>query len=259
MSSMAHFFQRREQAQRQDTTLGATQVLPETQWSNETQASGIPPKDGIVITITRQLGSGGAEIGRLVAQKSNLNYVDNEIIHEVARRLGVDAQLAARRDEQTSGNVNHILKAIQSSHPLALNYNTMLGTAAASAESKELAYLRLTQKVILELATQGNAVIVGRGSQFLLHGAPRTLHTYVFAPLPYRIENVMQRFQLNRSQAEQRIKQRDYEHDNYLRHFYGSAGHQPGLYHLLINTSLFSFELAADIILQTLPIVKEMN
>lgn len=243
---------------REEKKPGSTQVLPETTWHNEVMPSGIPAEGHVVVTISRQFGSGGAEVGRMVAHESGLQYVDHEIIDEVARRLGVNVESAARLDEQTAGTVGHILEAIQSSNPFTMNYGTLFNPTQVPAQSSELAYLRLTQKVVLELATEGDAVIVGRGSQFLLHSSPRTLHIYIFAPLPYRIENVMKHLQLQRTEATQLIERRDYEHDSYLRHYYGSDGHQPGLYHLLINTSLFSIELAASLIQQALPIVKVM-
>ena len=243
--------------EKKDTS--STQLLPETTWTDESLPTGIPVEGRVVVTISRQFGSGGAEIGRIVAQVSGLQYVDHEIIDEVARRLGVNVESAARQDERTTGTVRHILEAIQSSNPFNMNYTTLFNPSQAPAEAGELAYFRLTQKVILELATEGNAVIVGRGSQFLLHSSPRTLHIYIFAPLPYRIENIMKHFQLDRVQATHLIERRDYEHDSYLRHYYGSDGHQPALYHLLINTSLFSFELAASLVQQALPIVQEMG
>jgi cytidylate kinase len=219
--------------------------------------SGIPPQESVVVTISRQFGSGDAEIGRIVAQESKLTYVDHEIINEVARRLGVGVEQAARQDEQTSGIVRHIVEALQSGHPFSVNYSALFGQEVA--RSKELAYLHLTQKVVLEVATQGNAVIIGRGSQFLLHSSPRTLHIYIFAPLPYRIENVMKHFQLDHAKAAELVEQRDHEQDMYLRHYYGTDGHQPDLYHLLINTSLFSFEMAASLIQQALPLAKEIG
>ncbi len=237
----------------------ATKLLPETAWAVEPLPSGIPPADSVVVTISRQYGSGGAEIGHLVAQESGLNYVDHEIIDEVAKRLGVETQQAARRDEQTASSVRHILEAILSSNPFNVNYNTLFGADMASAHSGEAAYFRLTQKVVLELATQGNVVIIGRGAQFLLHSAPRTLHIYIFAPRPYRIRNIMQQFQLDYEHAQTLLDQRDYEHDAYLRHNYGSDGHQPSLYHLLINTSLFSLDLAAHLVSQALPLAKEIG
>ena len=237
----------------------STQVLPETTWANEPMPTGIPPKDKVVITIARQFGSGGTEIGRILARESNLNYLDREIIDEVARRLGVNAQQVEQQEEYSTGSVRHILEAIQASHLFTMNYNTFFGPNMASDRVRELAYVRLTQRVILELATAGNAVIIGRGAQFLLHNAPRTLHIYIFAPLPYRIERVMERFQLDRASALEMIEQRDYELDVYARRFYGLNRHQPSLYHLLINTSIFSPELAADFIRQALPLAKEIG
>jgi len=236
-----------------------TQVLPETTWNNETLPSGIPPEDKVMVTITRQFGSGGAEIGHLVSQKTQLQYVDRSIIERVASRLGVDTRHVERQDEQTAGMAEHIFESVQASNPFFVNYGSLFGHSSSLTQSRELAYLHLTQRVILEVATEGDAVIVGRGSQFVLHNLPRTLHIYIFAPLPYRIENVMRENKLTHVQATQFIKQRDYEHDSYLRHYYGSDGHQPGLYHLLINTSLFSLELAADLICQALPIIKEIH
>jgi len=234
-----------------------TQQLPETTWNTESLPSGVPPEGKVVVTISRQFGSGGAEVGRIVAHKSGLLYIDHEIIGEVARRLGINEEQAARQDEQTAGAVGHILEALQSSSAFNVNYRALLNPAEAQTQAREVAYFRLTQRVILELSTEGNVVIIGRGSQFLLHALPRTLHFYIFAPLGYRIEQVMQRYQLDRLKAKELVERRDYEHEAYLGHYYGGSQQQPYLYHLLINTSLFTLEAAANLILQALPIVEE--
>ncbi len=253
---MSYLFRGRGQLPRASKDRATTQLLPETSWNIDPLPPGAPPEDKVVVTISRQFGSGGAEIGRIVAQESGLLYVDHEIIGEVARRLGINEEQAARQDEQTAGAVGHILEALQSSSPFNLNYTTLLKPAVAPAQAREAAYLRLTQRVILELATEGNVVIIGRGSQFLLHGAPRTLHIYIFAPLEYRIEQVMKFYQLDRAAAKELIERRDYEHNSYLSHYYGGNQNHPYLYHLLINTGLFTYELAADLIKQALPLVK---
>jgi cytidylate kinase len=256
---MSYLFRGRGQSPSQhakDKNRVTTQLLPETSWNNDPLPRGSPPENKVVVTISRQFGSGGSEIGRIVAQESGLLYLDNAIIGEVAKRLGVNEEQAARLDEQTAGAVGHVLEALQSSSPFNLNYNTLLKPTAAPAQAREAAYLRLTQRVILELATEGDAVIIGRGSQFLLHGAPRTLHIYIFAPLEYRIEQVTKHNQLARAAAIELIGRRDYEHNAYLSRYYGGNQNQPYLYHLLINTGLFTHELAADLIKQALPLVK---
>jgi len=69
----------------------------------------------------------------------------------------------------------------------------------------------------------------------------------------------MRRFQVDRTRAAELIDQRDYEQASYLRRYYGADGSQPGLYHLLINTGLFSFELAANLVQQALQVAKEIK
>lgn len=234
-----------------------TRVLPETALAEEPLPSGIPPEGSVVITVSRQFGSGGSDIAHLVAQSVGLSYIDHQIIAEVANRLGVDLNYATRQDEQTSGMATNILEALRSSNPFNVHY--MLSNAKAQEQSKELAYFHLTQRVILELATRGNAIIIGRGSQFLLHNNPRTLHTHIFAPLQTRIEYVMKHYRLNINAAKELIEQRDNEQDNYQRHYYGADGRQPNFYHLLINTGLFSFESAANLIHQALPTIQEIG
>jgi cytidylate kinase len=223
--------------------------------AQEPLPSGIPPEESVVITISRQFGSGGSEIGRLVAGETGLLYVDHEIIGEVARRLGITTEQAVRQDEQTVGAVRHVLEALQSSSFFALNLGTLMNPRQPPAYSRELVYWRLTRRVILEMATKGNAVIIGRGSQFLLHDSPRTLHIYIFAPLEQRIANVMEFNHLSREEATRMVQHRDYEHEAYLRRYYGRDQDRPELYHLLINTGLFPYNLAARLIRETLPLV----
>src|SRR5690348_17158159 len=159
---MSHLFRGRgQQTPQASKSRVSTQLLPDTTLENEPLPAGAPPEGKVVVTIARQFGSGGAEIGQIVAQENGLLYIDRKIIGEVARRLGVNEEQAARQDEQTAGAVGHILEALQSSSPFNLNYNTLLKPTAAPAQAREAAYLRLTQRVILELATEGDAVIIG--------------------------------------------------------------------------------------------------
>lgn len=244
-------------------TAPETKILAETLLADSGTPEVIPPENTLIVTISRQFGSNGGEVGKLVASASNLLYVDHEIIEGVASRLGVNSQLVEQQDEHTSGTLGHVMDAVASSSPFNVNYSNLRtlfnSTDRSTQKMRELAYLRLTQKFIVETAAQGNAVIIGRGAQFLLQGFPRTLHIYIFAPMETRIKNVMDSYQIGRKEAEQLIEQRDDAHDSYLRHHYGSDGRQPELYHLLINTGLVSSELAADLIRQTLPLVREIH
>lgn len=258
---MALFRERGQQEQPADNRLSVTQRLPETGEQSSNLPSGVPEGEKIVVTIARQCGSGGAEIARILAQRTNLHYLDHEIIDEVALRSGVTVEQAEKQDEQTAGPLGYMLEALNTNTPFNLNYSKILQhqKPIPQTQTREQAYFHLTQRVVLEMASAGNGVIVGRGSQFLLRGLPRIMHIYIFAPLPRRIENVRAHFHLTRAQAVELIERRDGETENYLRHYYGSNGTQPELYHLLINTGLFSFETAADLIAQALPLAQEIK
>src|SRR5689334_1676607 len=133
-----------------DEQKAATRLLPETTWADEPIAAGIPPQDTVVVTISRQFGSRGSEIGQLVADRAGLSYVDQQLIAEVAQRLGVEVQSVAQRDEQTAGVIGYLLEAIQASNPLNTGYYTLRSSTSALAHANELTYLQLTQRVILE-------------------------------------------------------------------------------------------------------------
>lgn len=258
---MALFRENGQKEQMANQKLPVTRRLPETGEQSSPLPVGVPEGEKVVVTIARQCGSGGSEIGRILAQRSGLHYLDHEIINEVARRSGVTAEQVEDQDEQTAGPLSYMLEALNTNTPFNLNYSKILQQQKPSPPklTHEQAYFYLTQRVILEMASAGNAVIIGRGSQFLLRGLPRVMHVYIFAPLPRRIENVREHFHLTRTQAIELIERRDGETENYLRHYYNSNGTQPELYHLLINTGLFSFETAADLIAQALPFAQEIK
>jgi cytidylate kinase len=245
---MLNFFRKHSQQQ-------TTQVLPETVLEGEALPEGVPAEGKITVTIASQFGSGGSEVGRIVARECGLLYLDHQIIAEVARRSGMNVEQAASEDERTLGMARHVLEALHTNSPFSINVNTLLNPTLPPTYAQELVYWQLTRKVIMELATAGNAVIIGRGSQFLLRNKPRTLHVYIFAPRSRRIENVMLHKQASRERATRMVERRDYEQEAYLNRYFGSNQDHPDLYHLLMDTNLYPIEQAAEMIQQTQPLL----
>lgn len=179
--------------QRENSLLQEASVTRQLSDTTEEQAAmptGVPEGNKIVVTIARQCGSGGSEIGHILARERGLHYLDHEIIDEVARRSGVTAEQVENQDEQSSGPLNYVLEALNTNMPFNLNYSRILhpSTHNTTHSAHEQAYFHLTQRVVLEMASSGDMVIIGRGGQFLLRGLPRVLHVYIFAPLPRRLE-----------------------------------------------------------------------
>ncbi|MGH2481295.1 MAG: AAA family ATPase, partial [Ktedonobacteraceae bacterium] len=106
---------------RRDTS--KTRLLPETGPQENPMPAGVPGGEKIVVTIARQCGSGGAEVGRLLAGRGNLHYLDHEIIDEVAQRSGVAVAQVESQDEQTTGPLNYALEAMNTNTFFTINYS----------------------------------------------------------------------------------------------------------------------------------------
>src|SRR5438876_7203983 len=109
----------------------ATQLLPETMWAgNEKIPSGTPPENSVVVTISRQFGSGGDAVGRLLAQQSNLQYIDRQFIDEISLQLNTEPAQPTKLSTPPSDLAGQIIEAVQVSNPFVANYSSPLGQAS---------------------------------------------------------------------------------------------------------------------------------
>lgn len=196
-----------------------------------------------VITVSRQFGSLGDEIAANVAEWLHLRLVDQDIINEVAQRLGVQPDHVSRRDERDAPNlVADLVRTMRRLYPATIV------PQMESEEVDEAAFLQVIRQVIWEVARSGNAVLVGRGAPFILDSHPEVLHVLVVAPQNVRAERVMGLEGLNHDQALRRIKEADDSRARYVRHFYRANWLDVSHYDLTVNTGHFSELRAADLI-----------
>jgi cytidylate kinase len=199
-----------------------------------------------VITISRQYGSLGDEIGKEVAERLGLRFVDQAIISEVAQRLGVPAPARAERDERRTRLVADLVRTMRILYPATLAPQP----SSENPDMDEAAYLQVIRQVIWEVARGNDAVIVGRGSTFILEKHPEVLHVLMVAPLDVRVERVMAADGLDHEQAMQRVKEADDNRARYIRHFYRTNWLDVNHYDLVLNTAHFSPLKAASLISQ---------
>jgi cytidylate kinase len=196
-----------------------------------------------VITVSRQFGSMGDEVARDVAERLGLRLVNQDIINEVAQRLGVPPERVTADDERDAPHiVSDLVRTMRRLYPATIAPTT------ESPEVDEASYLRVTRQVIWEVARDGDAVIVGRGAPFILDSHPDLLHVLIAAPLKVRIERIMALESLDHGAAERRIKEADVNRARYVRHFYRTNWLDVGHYDLVLNSGYFSELRAAELI-----------
>lgn len=189
-----------------------------------------------VVTIARQLGSGGGAIAREVARELNAPYYDKEVIGLAAARLGISEEVAAS-EVADRPLVNRLINTLLLREPAETSTDSQgAATAAAGRHITSTAYRSVLEEVVRELAGTGSAVIAGRAGQVILQSMPHVVHIFITAPPAARVERVMRERGIDRAAAERLIDASDQDRAGYLLAEYGAAWQSPHLYSLTVNT-----------------------
>ncbi len=196
------------------------------------------------ITISRQYGSGGGEIGARLAERLNWHLIDHEIVARVARELGIPEQKAEVHDEYAQGFIARVVSQFVSSVPTAASPVVQV----VPDQTDENRYQETLHRVVETAADSGHAVIVGRASQAILAKRRDVLHVRIVAPLQERIAYVALRENLDAASAQERIQLKDHDRSRYLQTVHHRDVNDPMLYDLVINTGFLSLDRVVDLI-----------
>jgi cytidylate kinase len=204
-----------------------------------------------IVTIRGQFGSGAPEIGKLIAETLNIDYVDRGIIAEVAKNLEChEGEIVAR--EMPSGNLKiRILETLIKAYTKGIE-GAYLPIRQMPLDDDR--YFQALNKVIRNLAQSESIVIRGRGSQFILKNYRSTLHVYTIAPLTLRIKRVMNNLNLDQQAAELEIDHFEDCRRRFIKKYFNADVEDPSHYSLVINTGDFSLKSAAAIIVNAIPL-----
>jgi cytidylate kinase len=216
-----------------------------------------------VITIGRQFGAGGATVGHMLATQLKADFLDSNIIDEVARRLQLPKEEVEAEDEQPGSLLARLLVALGSASteplipPEATAWNPP--NAAPTFDTRK-AVLSITQHVIEEASRAGNVVIVGRGGAYILGKFPGALHVFLRAAEDVRLKTIMRRFNIaSEEEARKRLKLTDENWTSYIRQVYGHDRNHPAHYDMVLDTGRLGYEATVEIILSALKVRKPIT
>ena len=195
----------------------------------------------IIITIARQYGSGGREIGELVAEKLGIPIYDKELITEAATRGSLDESVTKLADESSA---NSLL------YTLAMGSN-VLGTTMHFGYKMPLndKLFILQSEVIKECAAEGSAIFIGRCADYVLRDEPDILRIFVYGDLPKREARIAQRHpELKSSQIIDVINKTDKRRSSYYNFYTGNKWGKYDNYDIAINSSTLGIKESADLI-----------
>lgn len=192
-----------------------------------------------VVTIGRQFGCGGREIGKMIARSLGADYYDKTLLSKAAEAFGFSKNLFDRADEKRPSWLRSLLQ---------YNYGVENAVSEFSDIDNEGLY-RAQSRVIRQLAAMGPCVIVGRTADYILRDHPRMVSLFLHAPVDFRAARILERNDANdMDSARSMARKMDNARDSYYSYYTNRPWGQASTYHLSIDTSRFTPEEIIELI-----------
>ena len=184
-----------------------------------------------IITISREFGSGGRTVGKLVAEKLGIPCYDAELISKIAQESGFSENYIKDASEYASGGFLASAFANRSFGPTNEDY-----------------LWSIQQKVITELAEEGPCVIVGRCADYILRDKADLLKAFIHADQKFRAERIVNVYGETEEAPEQRVREKDKRRAAYYRFYTDMRWGVAQNYDICLNSGTLGIERCAEII-----------
>lgn len=199
-----------------------------------------------VVTLSASFGAGGSQVGPLLAERLQVEFLDRAIPVAVAERLQIPLDDAISHEQPVAGVLDRLLASFA---PIGGLYGSPVGLEHVPEDH---AYAAATEEVIKERAARGGVVILGRAGAVVLREHPEALHVRLDGPREARVRAAMRREGMDEEAAKRKLEQTDRAREAYVQQFYGQDARDPGLYHLQIDSTRFGVERVVDLIVASL-------
>ena len=190
-----------------------------------------------IITISRQFGSGGRTVGRLVAEKLSIPFYDRELVEQIALESGFAPKFVEEHGEHSPGKTLFSYAFAPQGVPGVMN-----GLSAADF------LWNIQCGAIMQLADQGPCVIVGRNSDYILKDRPDCFHAYIHADKEFRADRIVRLYGESEKSPIARLQEKDKRRSVNYQHYTGRTWGASENYDICLNTASIGIEKAADII-----------
>ena len=195
-----------------------------------------------VITINRELGSGGRTVGRLLSQRLQVKYYDKALIEQLTKKFNLSAEEIERIKGQKKTWWNEFN-----------NYYKVLNSTVKPMEAETVITTNIlfnTEKEILTtLAKEESCVVAGRSGFLVFRDHPNHLNVFIEASMEHRIQRLMRKKNIMRQEAIDIINKVDKEREIFIQKYEDTSRYDTRNYHLIINMDELSEEGAVDVIM----------
>jgi len=195
-----------------------------------------------VITISRQFGAGGKTLGTMIADELDYEFADSEIIEKVAEMANVSTHWVETVEKEAGGKLSRFVSKMVSKSLVDRILKDERGYI------DEVIYLDYLVLIIAQIADEGNVVILGRGSQYILNDHPEACHVLLIDEFDNRVDFMKEHYELSYNRATQVVRSEDKRRKALYQKLGKTDYDNSFLYHLVINMSKVSLEEARQLV-----------
>ena len=196
-----------------------------------------------LVTISRQYGSGGSEVAERVARALGWQLYDNEVVDEVAARLGISPAEVSAREERMPSLAERLASALSLAAPEVM---PTVGDAALPPSEDRI--VQVTGRVMQEAVQAGPAVIVGRGAQCLLATRSDAIHVFCYAPIEALAAYAVTNLGIKPDEARKKVIEMNERREEYVKRHWKREWRDLANYHLCVNTAWLGLDGAAELV-----------
>jgi len=195
-----------------------------------------------VLTISRMFGTGAEDLGQTISKRLGYTFYHNELIQMVAKKAKVSTDWVEAMEKEAGGKFQKLMSSLV---PKSL-VDRVLDSERGYLD--EEIYTDMLQHIITKIADAGEAVILGRGGQYILKDRPDTFHILLVADLDYRVQYVQEHFDLIPKKAMLLVAMEDKRRVQLYRKFGKVDYDQTDHYHVVFNMARMEMEKACDML-----------
>ena len=195
-------------------------------------------KKNRVIVLSREYGSGGSQIGRLLAEQLGVPYYDKTFVNKAVEDSGLSTKFL---EEEEQKFINSLLFSLATGE-YRYGGNKFMSNQVFIAQSN----------AIKEVAQQGPCVIVGRCADYILKDECDVFSVFIHADLSWRVERAVREYGLKARIAEQKVKEKDRSRARHYEYYTDRSWGEHSNYHMSINSGHFTPEQCVELIRRAL-------
>ena len=201
-----------------------------------------------IITINRELGSGGRTIGAKLAAKLEVPFYDKALVEGLMKKYDLTTEEIERRKGRNNSWWADFKRIVGIGPGMTDNYNqASMGDKPDMITTDEM--FKAETEILRGIAKDESCVIAGRSGFFVLKNHPNRLSILIQASMEHRIERVMRKQNLSREEAEEVIKKVDKMRENYVNRYTSTSRYDTRNYELVITMDRLSEDDAVDLIM----------